>query len=82
MSSTAAAGEKEKGNLTGKKETIIVNGRSLFVVGHYHDETFVSHSEELFPFPFFFTCLNFSLCCVATWQRVRLPLAVYFTQFG
>jgi hypothetical protein len=81
MSSTAAAGKKEKGNLTGKKETIIVNGRSLFVVGHYHDARLScpGDSGELFPFPIL---LVFSFLAVATRQRVRvipLWLCVFYT---
>jgi hypothetical protein len=81
MSSAAAAGKKEKGNLTGKKETIIVNGRSLFVVGHYHDERLScpGDSGELFPFPIL---LVFSFLAVATRQRVRvipLWLCVFYT---
>jgi hypothetical protein len=72
MSSTAAAGKKEKGNLTGKKETIIVNGRSLFVVGHYHDERLScpGDSGELFPFPIL---LVFSFLAVATRQSPCYP---------
>jgi hypothetical protein len=79
MLSAAVAGKKEKGNLTGKKETIIVNGRSLFVVGHYHDARLSCLIRKNCFLFLFYLSFHFSLLQHGRESVLSPPSCVFYT---